>query len=76
MVRLTIQKKIKGYNNKKFSLLGLTLLASNPSIDAWYSGLCEEGCCLSYQTAWGGDGWMFYFVCFFSAFLDLMGSPL
>jgi hypothetical protein len=53
MVKLIILKKKpkqnRYNNNKHFSLLGkscgLTPFASNPGIGAWYSGLCEEGCC-------------------------------
>jgi hypothetical protein len=79
VVKFIIQKKKKQEKTpgtaitKVSSLLGkhsgVIPLASNHGIGTWYSGLCEERCCPTCWTAWGGDGKRVCF--FFSAFLGL-----
>jgi hypothetical protein len=68
-IRKKIHKEKKQIEQQqKFSLLdkssGLISLAPYPGFGFWCSGLCGEGCCSSYQTAWDRDGWRVFSLFF------------
>jgi hypothetical protein len=58
--------------NPGISACGWGFFGVPVSSQDWYSGLCGEGCCSSYWTAWSAVSWVF----FSPVFLGLIGHLL